>query len=243
MTDRPSTNRDAPLRSFGRRHGKRLTRARAELLESLLPKLRVSLPVAGGAMDPKTLFSTPPDDVWLEIGFGAGEHLAAQARARGDVGFIGCEPFINGLAALLGEIEKDNLANVRVLDDDARLLLDALPDGCLGRVFILFPDPWPKARHWKRRIFSTETLDRLARVMKAGAELRFATDHMAPDGGYLRWALGVGVAHPGFEWTAEGPSDWRGRPPDWVETRYERKALGQGLAPVCLCFRRTDKIV
>lgn len=236
-----TSERDAPLRSYGRRRGKRMTRTRTDLLETLLPKLRVPIPEDGkGCIDLVALFQKNVTDIWFEIGFGAGEHLAGQAEAHPATGFIGCEPFINGVANLLAEIEKCSLTNVAVFDDDARMVLDALPDRCLGRVFILFPDPWPKARHWKRRIFSTETLNLLARVMKPGAELRFATDHMAPDGGYLRWALGCAVRHPAFQWLAQGPDDWRGRPLDWIPTRYERKALAEGLAPVCLRFRRVN---
>jgi len=207
-------------------------------MADLLPRLRVGVPADQTHLAPASLFDPPVSGLWCEIGFGGGEHLAAQAASHPGIGFIGCEPFENGVASLLSQVQEAGLANVRVFDDDARLLLDALPDCSLDRVFILFPDPWPKARHWKRRIFSAPTLDRLARVMKPGADLYFATDHMAPDGGYLRWALGQGLAHPAFRWMAEGPEDWRGRPAGWVRTRYEQKALDRGERPVCLHFQR-----
>ena len=161
------------------------------------------------------------DEVWLEIGFGAGEHLLWQAQHRPDVGLIGAEPYEGGVAKLLSKLEANPVANIRVHEGDARDLVEALPDASLGRVFILFPDPWPKTRHHKRRLIQAGTLDELARVMKPGAELRFATD----DAGYLDWTLERMAAHPAFAWTAERSADWRTRPADWPPTRYEAKAL------------------
>ena len=195
--------------------------------------MRIELPERGG-LDPQRLFPMPPAELWLEIGFGAGEHLAEQAAAHPDVGFLGAEVFENGVVKLLAEIQRRDLANVRVLVDDARLLLAALPDHCLGRAFILFPDPWPKQRHHKRRIVSPGALDQLARTMKAGAELRLATD----DIGYLRAMLELVPAHPAFAWQARGPADWLQRTPDWPATRYEAKAVAAGRIPHFLRFAR-----
>jgi len=173
-------------------------------------------------------------DVWLEIGFGAGEHLAWQAEAHPDVGLIGAEPFVAGMAKLLSKIEQAKLSNIRLYTEDARDILAALPPASLGRVFILFPDPWPKTRHHKRRLIQTETLDALARVMKPGAELRLATD----DRGYLVWALERLMAHPRFQWIARSAADWRARPADWPETRYEAKAVKAGRVCTYLRFLR-----
>jgi len=205
-----------------------------DLLASLLPELRIELPEHGG-LDPQGLFPVPPAEFWLEIGFGAGEHLAAQAADHPDVGFLGAEVFENGVVKLLAEVQRRDLGNVRILVDDARLLLAALPDACLGRVFILFPDPWPKARHHKRRMVSPATLEQLARTMKDRAELRLATD----DVGYLRAMLEVVPVHPAFTWEARGPGDWLRRPADWPATRYEAKAVAAGRIPYFLrCTRK-----
>ena len=221
---------------YGRRRGRRLRLGQRDLLATLLPGLRFTIPESG-TLDPFTLFATPPADIWLEIGFGAGEHLAHQAAAHPEVGFLGAEVFENGVVRLLAEVRRRALANIRVLVDDARLLLAALPDRALGRVFILFPDPWPKQRHHKRRLISAANLDHLARAMKDGAELRLATD----DVGYLRWMLELVPVHPALEWRAERPQDWRERPADWPATRYERKAIAAGRTPYFLILRRKPR--
>lgn len=226
---------DGLRRLYGRRQGRPLKAGRRHLLEDLLPDLKIALDPAQapGGLDPASLFSFSPSDVWLEIGFGGGEHLAAQARANPSVGFIGAEPFINGMASLLKDIAVNGAANIRVLMDDARPLLAALAPATIGRAFILFPDPWPKRRHWKRRIVARPVLDHLARVLKPGAELRLATD----DPSYGQWMLLALLAHPAFEWAARGPDDWRVRPADQPKTRYEAKALGAG-PPLFLVARR-----
>jgi tRNA (guanine-N7-)-methyltransferase len=193
------------------------------LTAELLPRLAIE-PGDAEPLDPQRLFLPPPRAVWLEIGFGSGEHLAAQAGAQSDVGLVGCEVFEKGVAKCLAEIARRGLANVRLFTDDARILIAALSPGSIGRVFILFPDPWPKARHHKRRLVSAETLDRLARIMTPGAELRLATD----DPGYFAWMLECVSAHPEFEWLARRPTDWRERPADWPSTRYEEKARAAG---------------
>jgi tRNA (guanine-N7-)-methyltransferase len=225
----------SPRRVYGRRRGRPLRQGRRRLTETLLPRIAVTLPGAG-PFDPNTLFPVPPQAVWLEIGFGAGEHLAQHAEQHPDIGFIGCEVFETGVARLLGEIARRCLDNIRVYPDDARLLLDRLVPASIGRVFILFPDPWPKARHHKRRLVSRATLDRLAAIMQPGVELRLATD----DRGYLVWMLEHLTAHPDFTWLARTPSDWRERPPDWPATRYEEKARAAGRAPAFLRFVRRD---
>ncbi|MGE5201713.1 MAG: tRNA (guanosine(46)-N7)-methyltransferase TrmB [Acidobacteriota bacterium] len=218
---------------YGRRRGRRLRPGQQGLLAELLPKIGFEAPEQG-TLDPAALFPTPPHEVWLEIGFGAGEHLAWQAAAHPEIGFLGAEVFENGVVKLLAEVRRGNLANIRVLVDDARLLLATLPDRSLGRAFILFPDPWPKQRHHKRRMVSKATLDQLARTMRPGAELRLATD----DIGYLRWMLELAPVHSAFEWLASGPRDWRERPEDWPATRYEQKAIAAGRVPYFLRLRR-----
>jgi tRNA (guanine-N7-)-methyltransferase len=218
----------------GRRRGRKLRPGLEKLVQELLPRLRVEPPPPGASLDPAALFGRAPADLWLEIGFGAGEHLAWQAERHPEIAFLGAEFFINGIAALLREIRDRNLDNIRVMQGDGRDLLNGLPDDSLGRVFILFADPWRKTRHHKRRIIRRETLDRLARCMKDGAELRLATDHH----GYLRWMLQLASDHPEFEWLVQGPRDWRQRPEDWPPSRYEAKALAQGRTPAYLRFAR-----
>jgi tRNA (guanine-N7-)-methyltransferase len=199
----------------------------------LLPRLAINLPDAGH-LDLRALFGPARTSIWLEIGFGGGEHLAQLAEQHPQTGFIGCEVFENGIVKLLGEIERRQLDNIRIFADDARLIIAALPAASIDRVFILFPDPWPKRRQHKRRIVSRATLDGLAEVMTDNAELRLATD----DGGYLSWMLERVTAHPAFEWLARRPADWRDRPLDWPPTRYERKARAASRPPAFLRLRR-----
>ncbi|HZK91456.1 MAG TPA: tRNA (guanosine(46)-N7)-methyltransferase TrmB [Stellaceae bacterium] len=221
---------------YGRRRGRPLRTGQRERRQSLLPQVSVALP-ENGTLDPKSLFPTPPREVWLEIGFGGGEHLAEQAERHPEIGFIGCEVFENGVVKLLGEIAGRGLVNTRIHADDARPLLAALAANSIGRVFILFPDPWPKARHRKRRLVTPATLDRLSEIMVDGAELRLATDD--PD--YLSWILEHATTHPAFVWTARRPTDWRERPFDWSPTRYEAKARKAGRPPIFLRFERRPR--
>lgn len=211
------------LRSFGRRRGRKLSVRQERLLEDLLPRIAVD-PTQPELTDLGQLFPKPVLAVWLEIGFGGAEHLVWQAKANPDVGLIGCEPFEEGLVKALTAIDEDGLGNVRLYGDDVRPLLRWLPAASLDRVFILFPDPWPKKRHQKRRLFSPALLQLLARVMKPRAELRLATDI----GDYARTALLAVAQTPEFLWTAESPADWRVRPADWPATRYEAKAGREG---------------
>ncbi|HYD32816.1 MAG TPA: tRNA (guanine(46)-N(7))-methyltransferase TrmB [Azospirillaceae bacterium] len=226
---------------YGRRLGRPLRRRKSELVETLLPRLRLTLPEPGGRLTPASLFPampTPPRAVWLEVGFGGGEHLADQAQAHPDIGFIGCEPFVNGVAGLLKHVDDRGLMNVRIQPDDARPLIDALPDASIGRCFVLFADPWPKKRHALRRFIGPENLPRLSRILEDGAELRLASDDM----GLVRWMLEHTWRHPDFEWLARAPSDWRQRPADCPPTRYEQKAIEAGRKPVFLRFQRRARV-
>ena len=234
-------------RLYGRGQGHRLTPHRRAVMERLYPLLSLGLPeVIPGApppqrpetplqLDPGQLFAVPKRALWLEIGFGGGEHLAAQAQAHPDVGFIGCEPFLNGMARLLDLVDALGLANVRVHRGDALDVLEALPDASLGRVFLLHPDPWPKARHAKRRFINPGPLDRLAARLEPGGELRVATDHPV----YMEWTLMQMQARREFEWLAQEPADWQQRPADWPATRYGRKAERAGKPIWYLRYRRT----
>jgi len=230
-----------PRSCHGRRQGRRLRPGLQALMRDMLPRLSVARPPAPGGLDPGALFpplaAGRPRPVWLEIGFGAGEHLAYQAQAHPHVGLLGAEVFVNGIAQLLRRVAADDLAAVRIFQGDARDLLEALPAASISRVFALFPDPWPKARHHKRRLIQRETLDHLARVMGDGVELRLATDDMP----YARWILEHMAGHPDFIWLAEAPGDWRERPADWPPTRYEAKARARGRRPVFLRYSRRPR--
>lgn len=236
----PGGERSLPRRDLhGRRHGRRLRPGLKQLLLDALPKVRIELPALGGRLDPAGLFPRPPAEIWLEIGFGGGEHLAwqagEQARLGSRVGLLGVEFFINGIAMLLRDLAaQDALERVRVHQGDGREIIEALADASVARAFVLFPDPWPKARHHKRRLIQRQTLDGLARILCDGAELRLASD----DHDYLAWMLRLLGDHPAFRWTAERAEDWRRRPPDWPETRYGRKAVEAGRSCVFLSYRR-----
>jgi tRNA (guanine-N7-)-methyltransferase len=223
-------------RLYGRRRGRKLRDQQQRLLDELLPRLAIRLPAAP-PLDLAALFGRPAGPVWLEIGFGGGEHLAWQAAQHPEIGLLGCEPFVNGLVSALGHIQAGGLANVRIWPEPAVGLLDSLADATIDRAFVLFPDPWPKLRHHKRRFVARPNLDRLARVLVDGAELRIATD----DPSYRRWILAELTDHPEFEWLARRPADWRVRPPDWPPTRYEEKALAAERLPVFLRYRRRPR--
>lgn len=225
------------IRSYGRRRGRKLRPARQAALDSGLVSASLDVLPADGTLDPRGLFAPTPRAAWLEIGFGGGEHLAWQAAANPDVGILGAEPFVNGVASLLAQVARRGLGNVRVWPDDAGALLAALADASIERAFLLFPDPWPKARHHKRRIVNPANLDALARILADGAEFRVATDDQA----YLGWILTHILDHPAFVWTARDPSDWRARPADWPPTRYEEKAGQSGRKPYFLRFRRRPR--
>lgn len=217
-------------RLYGRAQGHKLRPAQQALVEELLPRLEVS----EGPLTSRTLFGDGRP-LELEIGFGAGEHLAAQAQARPDVGFIGAEPFLNGIVGLLGHVRDGALANVRVYRGDAQDVLDRLPDASLSRAYLLHPDPWPKARHAKRRFMNAGPIGLLAAKLAPGAEFRFGTDHPV----YCRWAMMVMAAMPQFEWLAQAPGDFLASPADWPETRYEAKARAKGHEVWYFRWRRT----
>ena len=220
----PTAPPPGPLRSFGRLKGRPIKPRQADLLGTLLPRLAVDLadPLAGA-----------PAETWLEIGFGGGEHMAEQAARRPDVRYLGAEPFLNGAASALRHLDERRLENVRLHVGDARDLLATLPDASLARVFILFPDPWPKARHHKRRLVNPAFAAELARGLAPGGTVRFATDWAD----YADEALLALRGEPGLRWTAERADDWRRPPADHVLTRYEAKRLGD-CAPVFLDFAR-----
>ena len=218
---------------FGRRKGHPLRARQASLFETLLPKLALDLKAP--PPDPlATLFAVPVDEVRLEIGFGGAEHLIGEARAHPGTGFIGCEPFVNGMAKALAAIDELALANVRLHDADATELIDWLPARSLARIDLLYPDPWPKRRHWKRRFISDANVTKLACILRAGGEMRFATDW--PD--YAAWTLARFLRGDDFIWTAERADDWRRPWPGFTRTRYEKKAIREGRTPCYLVFRR-----
>jgi len=223
---------------YGRRQGRPLRAGRRALLEEALPRLEITLPEDGRPLRPRELFDPLPEELFLEIGFGGGEHLAWQAARHPQAGFIGAEYFVTGVASLLGRLQEAGAtAALRLYLGDARDLMELLPDALFDRIFILFPDPWPKRRHHKRRLIQGDTLDLLARLLKDGGELRFATDD--PD--YLAWSLQRLTAHPALAWQVAGPDDWRRRPDDWPPTRYEEKALSAGRKAAYLRFLRRPR--
>ncbi|MBP7701936.1 MAG: tRNA (guanosine(46)-N7)-methyltransferase TrmB [Phenylobacterium sp.] len=216
------------MRSYGRIKSRPIKPRQAALVEELLPALRPPQ----GLFDPRMLMAGSRE-AWLEIGFGGGEHMASQAARAPDVLIVGCEPFLNGVASAVRHVAEQDLKNVRIHDGDARELAACLPDASLDRVFILFPDPWPKARHHKRRIVQSDMVAELARVLKPGGRLRFATDVA----GYTDWALERILASPEFDWPAQRADDWRLAPADHITTRYEEKRLGD-CEPVFFDFIR-----
>jgi tRNA (guanine-N7-)-methyltransferase len=218
------------MRSFGRIKSRTLKPRQADLFDTLLPTIEVNdaliAQLAAGDLGGYS-------ELWLEIGFGGGEHLAAQAERNPQALILGFEPFLNGVGSLLRHVDERGLNNVRLMPGDARPVIDRLNAASVDKVFILFPDPWPKARHHKRRFIQTETLDALARVMKDGARLRFATDWAD----YADWTLERATAHAAFDWPAQSQAEWNTPPADHVTTRYEEKKLGD-CAPVFLDFYR-----
>jgi tRNA (guanine-N7-)-methyltransferase len=232
-TSPPPSDTHGERRFFGRRKGHRLRRHQAALIDTLLPRLALDLGEPAPA-DLSSLFPPGTTGVRLEIGFGGGEHLVAQATAQPPLGFIGCEPFVNGMAKILAAIEAGGLANIRLFAGDAMALLAWLPPASLDGIDLLYPDPWPKRRHWKRRFVQDHTLAALARVLRKGACFRFATDIAD----YAAWTLVRGLRSPAFAWTAERADDWRRPWPGFGGTRYEAKALREGRPPCYLEFRK-----
>jgi len=221
-------------RFYGRRAGRSLRPGRQALVAEHLPQVSVACPPSGALLDPRQLFPSLAE-VWLEIGCGAGEHLSAHAVARRDVGFIACEPYINGVAALLARMHRLGLDDqVRVHADDARPFIACLSGASIDRVFVLFADPWPKRRHHRRRFVQPDSVHLIAHILKPGGEFLFASDHMD----YIRWTIATALDHPELEWCAEDADDWRCPPADWAGTRYEQKALKRGGRCAYLRFRK-----
>ena len=240
-----ASNQQIP-KFFGRRKGRTIRCAKSALLDNFLPKIRINPKQSIN----KNLFGCPIKQIYLEIGFGNGEHLAEQALLHPDIGFIGAEVFKNGVANLLTLITgikiKDDLTdeiklspgrqdNIRIYDDDMRLLFPRIPDNTLDKVFLLFPDPWPKKRHESRRFVNPDNLREIARCLKQSGILRIATDHKI----YKSWTLRQLHACPFFEWTAKCGNDWKHEPQDWIQTKYQKKALREGRKPVFLEYRKT----
>ena len=243
-------NPDEPFggfgKTFGRRKGRPLRAHHASLVEELLPQIEITLPsgpsgevdVVPESLDPFSLFgTTPPREIWLEVGYGGGEHLAGQAAANPDVGIIGCEFFTAGVGKMLAHLEALEISNVRLFTGDARQLLACLTASSLTRIFVLYPDPWPKLRHERRRFISPWAVSEFARLVATGGVVRVVSDIPV----YCRWTLQHFGADARFSWQAEGPGDWREPPEDWVSTRYEAKALREGRTPAYLDFRRREE--
>ncbi len=230
MASGESPAEKASRRLYGRSRGKRLRPRQERLIAEVLPRVEIAPEALAGDCP----FPFETREIWLEIGFGAGEHLIEQAKARPDVGFIGCEPFLNGIAAALAAVERERLGNVRLWRGDAVPLLEAAPDAYFNRVFLLYPDPWPKRRHNKRRFVSDMMISTLTRALRPGGDVRFATD--IDD--YAGWTLRRFLASPQFRWAAERADDWRTPWPDWRPTRYEAKARRERRGSVYLTFVR-----
>ncbi|RXX13234.1 tRNA (guanine(46)-N(7))-methyltransferase TrmB [Brucella canis] len=218
---------------FGRRHGKPLRPHQSHLFEDLLPRLKLDL-ATPASQDLRSLFEAPVETVRMEIGFGGGEHLHHESGRYPQSGFIGVEPFINGMAKMLAALDQAPRPNLRLYDEDATAVLDWLPDASLAGIDLFYPDPWHKRRHWKRRFVSDANLDRFARVLKPGAKFRFASDIEH----YVNWTLQHCRRHAAFDWQAESPADWNDAYEGWPGTRYEAKAFREGRRAAYLTFIR-----
>jgi tRNA (guanine-N7-)-methyltransferase len=231
----PDRSGAPPLRSFGRRRGRKLSPRQASLLSTGLEEVAVDLRERPGNGRLASLFSEPVREVWLEIGFGAGEHLVWQAEHNPNVGVIGAEPYINGVVAALSAMEERRLrGRVRIHTDDVHSLLDWLPGASLSRAFMLFPDPWPKKRHRARRLFSPSLLSQMARVLQPGTEFRFASDILD----YAEAAIEHAKSHPDFELSETFTAVDRNAVTDWPRTRYEAKAATAGRSSIFIILRR-----
>jgi tRNA (guanine-N7-)-methyltransferase len=227
------TSPRAQRKFFGRRKGHKLRPRQAKLIGTLLPQLAIDLTRPAPA-DLATLFPTPVESVYLEIGFGGGEAMTALAQSRPNTGFIGVEPFVNGMAKALASIESANIRNIRLHFDDAISLMPWLPEASLSRIDLIHPDPWPKRRHWKRRFVQDATIAQLSRILRPDGDFRFVTDIAD----YAAWTLQHFLRSPAFEWTAEQADDWRLPWPDFTKTRYHAKAARAQRASCFLRFRR-----
>lgn len=222
-------------RSFGRIKSRKLSQNKEYLYANLLPSLRID--IAQNPTDISEFFGSNYSEYHLEIGFGAGEHLVARAKQNPHIGYIGAEPFINGVASCLHKISQENITNIRIFDQDVRLLLEKLPNNSLDKIYILFADPWPKRAHFNRRLISKNLLDMLSRVAKYSSELVIATDHS----NYANWILHHINYHPKFEWQAKSKSDWQIMPKNWIITRYQQKALVKQQDTCYIIANNTEK--
>ncbi len=221
-------------RVYGRRQGHKLRANQQELMQHRLDEYRVKL--TGDSQH--ELFSFVPNKLILEIGFGGGEHLLERASADKESGFIGCEPFINGVAKLLSQIVAQDIKNIRIHDDDARNLMDVLPSSCLDHIYLLYPDPWPKSRHHRRRFVNQDNLSQFFRLLKPKGRVTIASDISD----YIFWSLSQIRLHGGFIWQVDGVDDWRCSPQDWTPTRYEIKAKEKGVVPSYLQFCKAGEV-
>ncbi|MGV8948430.1 MAG: tRNA (guanosine(46)-N7)-methyltransferase TrmB [Candidatus Paracaedibacter sp.] len=217
---------------WGRRQSRPLKESQRQALTELWPEVSLELPDQA-MINLSDVFNAPLKDFWLEIGFGGGEHLAAQAALHPDIGFVGCEPFINGVASLVVQIQEQSLKNIRIVKDDARLLLARISDQSVGRIFVLFPDPWPKQRHHKRRIIQDATVTTFGRILKQEGLLLMATD----DAPYAQWMQDIMAERHEFELVLDSRENVYERPKDWPITRYEQKGIAQGRAPAYLAYK------
>ena len=218
---------------YGRRKAQPLTKLQEQAYQDLLPKLRLDLSKPSPT-HLSNLFNHSPKEIILEIGFGGGEHLLHRAKLHEDIGFIGCEPFINGIAKAAAGIQRDKLTNITLYDEDATELLKWLPTNSLSRLDLFYPDPWPKKRHWKRRFLNKENLGQFHRVLKVGGEFRFASDIES----YVNWTLAHVTKQGGFSWQVNNADDWHQPWDEWISTRYEQKALREGRVPAYFIFNK-----
>ena len=212
---------------FGRRIGRRIRKTKAAFIETTLPAIKLN-------EVSKNMFGRKMKEFHLEIGFGDGQHLAGQAKNNPDIGYVGAEVFQNGVLRLLELITEDNLQNIRIFSDDMRLLFSQIPDNFFSRIYVLFPDPWPKKKHANRRFINPENLNELSRILKPGGLLRIATDHKI----YKGWTLRQMAKRQDFHWTAKKSADWRNEPEGWVKTKYQLKAHREGRKPVFLDYKK-----
>ena len=231
----PSLN---PTRFYGRRKGHRLSARKESLLRQVFPKIRIDLDATNLPLDPQFLFNFRPKEIWLEVGFGGGEHIAYQSQANPDIGIIGVEPFLNGVVSLVDEIHNKDLKNIRIFDKEISILLERLKPNSLSKVFLLFPDPWPKKKHLKRRILNHYFLDKMNHLMLEGGEFRFSSD----DAGYARLAVELASIREDFSWCPKSCRDWQLRPECSIETRYERKAIQHGRKNTYINLRKTSTL-
>lgn len=229
----PNNSLHKKRKVHGRTFTKGMSQRQFDLLEHFLPKVALDIDTLK-TKDISSLFNDAKKQTWMEVGFGGGEHIARQARQNPDIGFIACEPFQNGVAKLLTEMDTDNIKNIKVHNDDARTILDHLPTASIDKMFLLYPDPWHKSKHHKRRFICPENLTQIARVLKKEAIFFVASD--IPD--YVSWTLRHLQIDDNFEWLAKHDQDWLSPPSDWVATRYERKAKMAGRKSAYMFFRR-----